>query len=118
MCIRKIGICAFVAWIFALGNGCKKSEPREPQAGGAPKNAVPNEPAATVHWMGMKRLATQTNAARFLKFWRLSPTERLNAQTLDNPAHVPWRRPSAHREPPLPKDATLARANQPTSLAR
>ena len=104
--------------IFALGNGCKKSEPSESQTGGSANQPVPSNPVATVHWIGMKRLAKETNAAGVLKILRLPETEKLKAQTLDKLALAPWRLSGTNRPPAVTNYTALVRENPSASLLR
>ena len=48
-------------------------------------------PAAdnTLHWLGLKQISADTNAAPFLKVWRLPQTTALVAQTLDKLSRWP-----------------------------
>src|SRR5271154_5416977 len=39
------------------------------------------ETVARVHWLGMKQISADTNAARFLTVWQLPQTRALVAQT-------------------------------------
>src|SRR5215831_16129000 len=90
MYIRRTGIFGWVAAAIVLATGCKKSETPEQTATAANKNAS-NEPAAVVHWAGIKWLATDPSAAGFLKIWRLPESQNLMTQTLDKLALAPWR---------------------------
>src|ERR1700693_4618220 len=81
MRIRNIGVGALAILILVSGSGCKKSETNgSTQSEGA---KVPTGPLATLHWIGMTRLAADPNAAGFLKIWRLPESDKLKSQTLD-----------------------------------
>lgn len=118
MYIRNIGIYAFAIVILALGNGCKKSEQSQSQAVSASKPPAENEPVATVHWLGMKRLATERNAAGFLKKWRLPETDALVAQTLDKLALAPWLLSGTNRPTEITNYSELLGKNRSASLLR
>src|SRR5437899_8984918 len=83
------GFCA--ALLVGLAAGCKKSTPAEPVSSeppqASPQNAATQAPTldtiARVHWLGIKRLAAETNAAYFMSIWNLPETAKLEAQTLD-----------------------------------
>jgi hypothetical protein len=72
--------------LVALGGGCGKSKPSQEAVGRQPPAVDPQPPTevvAHVHWIGMKRLAAETNAASFLRVWNLPQTAKLESQTLD-----------------------------------
>ena len=87
---RSIGSTLLAALLFSgMLNGCKKTSDN---SAGSPDSAVPPKEAqssppldtiARVHWLGIKRLAAETNAAYFMSIWNLPETARLEAQTLD-----------------------------------
>jgi hypothetical protein len=86
MGMRSVVFWSLAALLVGLGGGCGKSTPGEGAAGRPPSNlsAPPAaETAGRLHWIGMKRLAAETNAASFLKVWTLPETAKLEAQTLD-----------------------------------
>ena len=99
MCMRSVVCGSLVALLLALGGGCGKSTPGEGAGGRQPfatnqlprpnnrEQALNPQPAAEVvarvHWIGMKRLATEANAASFMRVWSLPETAKLEAQTLD-----------------------------------
>jgi hypothetical protein len=115
MFIRNSGIWGLGVLIFALGGGCKKPDPND---SAAERGKQSDNPAATVHWAGIGRLATDTNAAGFLKIWSLPETERLKAQTLDKLALLPWGLPGTNGQARITNYAALVRANRPASLLR
>lgn len=119
MSIRKSGIWVIGGLILILGGGCKKSDATDPAAGNVAKPAAQNTPAATIHWIGMGRLITDTNAAGFLKVWGLPETERLKAQTLDKLALAPWGLPGTNKQATIITNySALVRANHSASLLR
>src|SRR5258708_11283073 len=118
MCIRNIGICVLVGTSLVPGSGCKKSEPADSAPVSASKQPAQNDPAASVHWIGLKQLVNETNAAGFLKIWRLPETERLKDQTLDKLALAPWRLSGSSRLPAVTNYAALVRENPSASLLR
>jgi hypothetical protein len=46
---------------------------------------------STIHWLGKRRLAPDTNAAPVMAIWNLPESASLGVQTLDNLALAPWR---------------------------
>ena len=76
--------------ILASGGGCRKSAS---EAGNAQSQST-NQPStinhqpstatlARLHWLGIQRLARETNAAYFMSVWNLPESKQLVAQTLD-----------------------------------
>ncbi len=71
-------------------------------------------PAAdnTLHWLGLKQISADTNAAQFMKVWQLPQTTALVAQTLDKlsrwPGHGATNAASA-AAPPAPRRPRLLR---------
>jgi hypothetical protein len=56
----------------------------------APLSAAPaSETLARVHWMGLKQIGTDPNAAQFMKVWQLPQTTALVAQTLGKVSRLP-----------------------------
>src|SRR6266568_1006927 len=45
--------------------------------------APATETMARVHWLGLKQISVDTNAAHFMSAWQLPQTAALTAQTLD-----------------------------------
>ena len=84
---------ALLAFLLALANaGCDKSAPsKTPPALTAPAPVGPADTILRLHWLGKKRLSTETNAAGFMKIWNQPESARLEAQTLDKLAAAPWR---------------------------
>ena len=86
MAMRSLVLGSLAALLVALGGGCGKSTPDAGVAGRQPIPLKPQPPAeivARVHWIGMKQLAAETNAASFLRMWNLPETAKLERQTLD-----------------------------------
>jgi hypothetical protein len=96
---RKICIYLILVWtIAALAIGCKKSSTEQtgatPTAKPPPSQAAATaETVARIHWLGKRRLATETNAAAFMSIWALPESQKLEAQTLDKLALAPWNVP-------------------------
>jgi len=93
-CIYLIVVCTVAA--FAIS--CKKSSPQQttenPTAKPATQPAAAKvETVARIHWLGKRRLATETNAAAFMGIWALPESQTLEAQTLDKLALAPWNLP-------------------------
>jgi hypothetical protein len=91
-CIYLILVCTVAA--FAIG--CKKSSPQQTTEN--PKTQPTSQPAkveavARLHWLGKRRLATETNAAAFMSIWAMAESQKLEAQTLDKLALSPWNFP-------------------------
>src|SRR5207237_2145698 len=84
-------------WTFALlclllAAGCKKSSDQSTPAPSSP--SLPDTHPSSLsrlHWLGKKRLVTETNAAAFMQIWNLPESARLEAQTLDKLSTAPWR---------------------------
>jgi len=91
---KSFGLPLTVSLLLCVIAGCSKSG--DTSSGGASpsttsqiqaqsqaKISPPLNTIARVHWLGMKRLAAETNAAYFMTIWNLPETARLEAQTLD-----------------------------------
>ena len=86
MAMRSFVLGSLAALLAALGGGCGKSTPDGGAADRQPLPLKPQPPAgivARMHWIGMKQLAAEANAASFLKVWNLPETAKLERQTLD-----------------------------------
>jgi len=83
MFVRSIGSAFVAALVVGLGAGCNKTK--------SGPEAPPVETVARIHWLGMERLAAETNAAFFMDIWKLPASERLGGQTLDKLSLAPWR---------------------------
>lgn len=95
---RKIGLNLVLACcIGALATGCKKSpsqqSPDNQKAEMAAQPPAKLETVARIHWVGKRRLATETNAAAFMSIWAMPESQKLEAQTLDKLALAPWNVP-------------------------
>jgi hypothetical protein len=86
-----------VCTVAAFAISCKKSSPQQttenPSAKPAAQPAAKVETVARIHWLGKRRLATETNAAAFMGIWALPESQTLEAQTLDKLALAPWNLP-------------------------
>jgi hypothetical protein len=76
--------------------GCKKSAPEGELAkpGESKREAqitAQTNLAARIHWLGKKRLATETNATYFMGIWNLPESVKLEEQTLEKLSTAPWR---------------------------
>jgi hypothetical protein len=97
--------------LLGLGSGCNKPA-TSTSTGNETKQAVPSkDPIATIHWIGSKRLATLSNAAKFFKLWSLPETEKLRSQTLDKIALAPWTISLTNNAATNTNSAALVRAN-------
>jgi hypothetical protein len=56
---------------------------------------LPAQTVARIHWVGMKQLADETNAAHPMAIWNLPESGKLERQTLDKLSLAPW--PLLHR---------------------
>lgn len=93
---KMIYVLASLA-LVALSFGCKKSKP----ASTAPATSTTTQVAAVpslgtynlvrIHWLGKKRISTDTNAVNVMQVWNLPESARLQAQTLDKLSKAPWR---------------------------
>ena len=84
MCIRRI----LYAAVFLLA-GSRAAE----SADVPPTSAA--QTVARIHWLGMKHLSGETNAAHLMAIWNLPESGRLKRQTLDKLSLAPW--PLLHR---------------------
>lgn len=95
-------VLGIIVVLFAgLSAGCRKSEsasnrPASPVATPAPP---PMETIAQVHWLGLKRIARETNATTFMQIWNLPESMKLRQQTLDKLARAPWRLETGGQRP-------------------
>ncbi len=80
--MRSVGLGVMAALMLALAGACKQSSSPGAKPGDAPRSPA-LETAARLHWLGIKNLAADTNAAHFLSIWTLPETTRLENQTLD-----------------------------------
>jgi hypothetical protein len=100
--MMRFVLSGFVALAFVV-LGCSKSAPS-----GSEKSTDASAPAAKIHWLGKKRLATDKSATNLLAIWNMPESAKLEAQTLDRFATAPWR---------LLKSATPL-SNAPVALLR
>jgi hypothetical protein len=98
MCRTIPGFCVPILCLFIVlaGASCKKSETgakANNQQKSADSSLAIKEPETVgrLHWLGKKRLESDTNAAFFLALWNLPESQKLEAQTLDKLALAPWR---------------------------
>lgn len=89
MYIRRVRCILFAAGFLLAGSRAAES------ADGAP----PSTPRAIarIHWLGMKQLAGETNAAHLMAIWNLPESRRLGQQMLEKLSLAPW--PLLHRNP-------------------
>jgi len=86
MRLRYIGLGLFAAVAVGLcGGGCKKAAPGDAASAETGSNTPTPQPNAIArfHWLGMKRVSGQPNAAFFMSVWNLAESKALTAQTLD-----------------------------------
>jgi hypothetical protein len=76
--------------ILASGGGCRKSASNASNAQSQSTNhpsTINHQPSTTTlarfHWLGIQRLARETNADYFMSVWNLPESKQLVAQTLD-----------------------------------
>lgn len=84
--VFDFGLAAML--LIGLASGCKKAESNETQA---PNPATNNVAMLTLqpvvvfqmHWLGMKQIAAETNAAGFMATWNMPETQNIKTQTLN-----------------------------------
>ncbi|HLX94679.1 MAG TPA: hypothetical protein VKU37_02945 [Verrucomicrobiae bacterium] len=86
---RRIRFILFAAVLSLAGFRATLS------ADGAPPASA--QTVARIHWLGMKHLAGDTNAAHLMAIWNLPESGKLERQTLDKLSLAPW--PLLHRNP-------------------
>jgi hypothetical protein len=79
-----------IAFCVCAASGCKKSATDRTGSDRAEAEGNSTE-LASVHWLGTKRIAADTNAAQLVRLWNLPESRRLVSQTLDKLALAPWR---------------------------
>ena len=79
------------AWALAIFTGCQKSNQETKAPTTSPQSPDPGLTVARLHWLGKKRIATESNATNFMAIWNLPESAKLEAQTLDKLATAPWR---------------------------
>ncbi|HLZ55210.1 MAG TPA: hypothetical protein VKS19_12075, partial [Verrucomicrobiae bacterium] len=87
--IRRIHFILFAA-VFLL-TGCRESKSAESAPAQHPALPVSMPTIARVHWLGMKQLSGETDAAHLMTIWNLPESGRLERQTLDKLSLAPWR---------------------------
>src|SRR4051794_38355216 len=101
MCMRQFARFLFIVLAAICGgNGCNKSvaEDKKPETTASratlPQAASSSSPvsqtAARIHWVGIKRLAPETNATSFMEVWNMPETQKLKTQTLEKLSLAPW----------------------------
>jgi hypothetical protein len=75
MSMKSISLALCLVSALLLASGCKKSETGETAADAG-------QLVAQIHWLGMDRVASETNAASFLTIWREPESRKLLSQTL------------------------------------
>jgi hypothetical protein len=86
MHIRPAIFAVLTVFLFMSGAGCKKSESRPPSA--APTVLSPDT-AASVHWIGKKRIGITFGAYYFSRIWQQPQSAQLERQTLVKLASAP-----------------------------
>lgn len=87
---------ALLALLLATA-GCEKSTENRPSAStdSSPRlqksTPVVSGTVARIHWLGMARITSETNAAYLTSIWNMPESAKLKAQTLDKLAAAPWR---------------------------
>jgi hypothetical protein len=82
MYIRRIRCILFAAVFLLAGSRAAES------ADGAPPST--SGTIARIHWLGMKQLAGETNAAHLMAIWNLPESRRLGQQMLEKLSLAPW----------------------------
>lgn len=101
-------IAVLVLPLFVL-TGCDK--PKSDSSGSRPSTLDSRpaiSPAIRLHWIGKRRLATESNATNLVSIWNMPESYQLERQTLDKLATAPWRL--------IVKDTPLS--NAPVALLR
>jgi hypothetical protein len=89
MYTRRIRCILFAAVFLLAGSRAAES------ADGASPDTT--RTIARIHWLGMKQLAGETNAAHLMAIWNLPESRRLGQQMLEKLSLAPW--PLLHRSP-------------------
>jgi hypothetical protein len=98
MDLRHTRLILFAAIILLAGCRPNQSTESATPTSSPPQNPVPPssmQTIARIHWLGMKHLAGETNAAQLMAIWNLPESARLERQTLDKLSIAPW--PLLHR---------------------
>ena len=92
MRIKNVGCGLLGTLLLVLGGGCNRSasdgDHPSSQSTNRQSGNPPSQPTtlAQIHWLGKKRIAAETNAARFMGLWNLPESAKLETQTLDKVA--------------------------------
>jgi hypothetical protein len=86
--MKRMRIAGLAALVGVICIGCNKAVETQPLV--VPYSTAA-QTVARIHWLGMKQIAAQTNAAAFMKIWNEPESARLEAQTLDKLSTAPWR---------------------------
>ena len=77
MNFRRVSLIALLGWLSFTGQV-------------VPLLAAPaTNPVVRLHWLGLKQISPDTNAAHFLNIWKMSETTALVNQTLTKLARLP-----------------------------
>jgi hypothetical protein len=85
MYFRPAIAALFIAFLIASGSGCKKTVNLPP----SPPTVLSPDTAASVHWLGKKRLGITASAYYFTRIWQFSQGSQLERQTLTKLATTP-----------------------------
>ena len=134
MFLRSFYTGIFVLLVVVAGAGCKKAAtPADQQPVGTTnqiagvgtdqnsriQNQTSSSPLLRIHWLGKKRLATETNAANFMTIWNLPESDRLEAQTLDKLAlWLAGNHPALSNYEDITNYSALVATNTPASTLR
>lgn len=90
---KKTSYCLSLVTALFLGvvAGCSKSDLESKSPTARPPSPEAVRTVARIHWLGKKRLATESNATNFMAIWNLPESAKLEAQTLDKLSTAPWR---------------------------
>jgi hypothetical protein len=101
MSMKRIALGLGVGCALLAASGCKK-EPSDAASSNAGQAAQP-QTVAQIRWLGMDRLASETNATRFLAIWQEPESRKLLSQTLDKlAAWIAGRQPAMTNPPASP----------------
>ncbi len=85
----RLILCAAIVLLA----GCRAGKSAESASPASPPSSM--RTIARIHWLGMRHLAGETNAAQLMAIWKLSESQHLQRQTLDKLSLAPW--PLLHR---------------------
>jgi hypothetical protein len=89
MYIRRIRFVLFAAIVLLAGCWPAKTAENAPPAQ-HPASPASMQMVARVHWLGIKKLAGETNAVPWMAIWNLPETRQIERQTLDKLSLAPW----------------------------